>query len=44
MDGNELLKKIFWTNPGGQRGHGRPKSSLIDGEDEGTSNWTAEIG
>jgi len=30
MDENELLKKIFWTKPGGQRGRGRPKSRWID--------------
>jgi hypothetical protein len=26
MDENELPEKILWTNPGGQRGRGRPKS------------------
>jgi hypothetical protein len=31
MDENELPKKILWTNPGGQRGRGRPKSRWIDG-------------
>jgi hypothetical protein len=30
MDKNELPKKILWTNPGGQRGHGRLKSIWID--------------
>ena len=30
-DDNELPKKIFWRNPGGQRGRGRPKSRWIDG-------------
>ena len=31
MDGNELHKKILWTNAGGRRGRGRPKSRWIDG-------------
>ena len=30
MNGNELHKKIFWTNPGGQRGRDRPKSRWIN--------------
>jgi hypothetical protein len=30
MDENELLEKILWINPGGQRGRGRPKSRWID--------------
>ena len=34
MDNNELPKKILWTNPGGQRGRGRPKSRWIDGVQE----------
>jgi len=34
VDENELLKKIFWTKPGGQRGRGRLKSRWIDGVDE----------
>ena len=29
-DENELPKKILWTNPGGQRGRGRPKSKWFD--------------
>jgi hypothetical protein len=39
MDDNELPKKISWTNPGGQRGRGRPK--WIDGVE---GNWVVEIG
>ena len=31
IDENELRLKILWTNPGGQRGRGRPKSRWIDG-------------
>jgi len=31
MEENELPKKILWTNPGGQRRRGRPKSRWIDG-------------
>jgi len=31
MEENELLKKIFWTNPGDQGGRGRPKSRSTDG-------------
>jgi hypothetical protein len=47
MDKNELPKKIAWTNPGGQRGHGRPKSKWIDGVEEdarelGCRNWLAD--
>jgi hypothetical protein len=30
MDENELPRKILWTKPGGQRGHGRLKSIQID--------------
>jgi hypothetical protein len=30
----ELLKKIFWTNPGRQRGRGRQKSRWIEGVEE----------
>jgi len=46
MDENELRLKILWTNPGGQRGRGRPKSRWIDGVDEdarkmGCKNWLA---
>ena len=33
-DGNELPKKILWTNPASQRGRGRPKSIWIDGVEE----------
>ena len=41
-----LPKKILWTNPGGQRGRGRPKSRWIDGVEEdarklGCRNWRA---
>jgi len=44
MDYNELLKNIFWTNPGGQRGRGRPKSRWFDGIEKdtrklGCRNW-----
>jgi hypothetical protein len=31
IDENELWLNILWTNPGGQRGRGRPKSRWIDG-------------
>jgi len=46
MDGNELRLNILWTNPGGQRGRGRPKSRWIDGVEEdakkmGCRNWLA---
>jgi hypothetical protein len=46
MYDNELPKEILWTNPGGQRGRGRPKSRWIDGVEEGVSklgcrNWRA---
>ena len=46
MDENELPKKIPWTNPGGQRGRGGPKSRWIDGVEEdarklGCRNWRA---
>jgi len=46
MDDNELPRKILWTNPGGQRGSGRPKSRWIDGVQEdtrklGCRNWRA---
>ena len=36
MDVNELPKKILWTNPGGQRRRGRPKSRWIDGIEDVT--------
>jgi len=36
MNENELPKNIPWTNPGGQRGCGRPKSRWIDGKEEDT--------
>jgi hypothetical protein len=44
MDGNELPKKILWTNPGGQRGQGQLKSIRIDRVKEdaralGIRNW-----
>jgi hypothetical protein len=47
MDRNELPKKILWTNTGGQRGHGRPKSRWIEGVEEdtrklGCKNWLVE--
>ena len=46
MDENELPKKILWTNPGGQRGRGRPKSRWIDVVEKGArklgcKNWLA---
>jgi hypothetical protein len=31
---NELPKKMLWTNHGGQRGRGQPKSRWIDGVQE----------
>jgi len=30
MDDKELPKKVLWTNPGGQRGRGQPKSRLSE--------------
>jgi len=36
MDENELPEKILWTNLGGNRGRGRPKSKWIDGVEEDT--------
>jgi hypothetical protein len=47
MDENELPKKILWTNPGDQRGRGRPKSGWIDWVEEdamklGCRNWRAD--
>ena len=44
MDDNELPKEILCTNPGGQGGRGRPKSSEIDGVQEDARSWFAEIG
>ena len=46
MDENELPRKTLWTNPGGQRGRGRPKSRWIDGVEKdarklGCRNWRA---
>ena len=46
MDDNELPIKSLWTNPGGQRGRGRPKSRWFEGIGEGSSkpgcrNWRA---
>jgi hypothetical protein len=35
-DENELPEKILWTNPGGQRGRGQPKSKWIDRVEEDT--------
>ena len=43
MDDNELTKKILWTNPGGQRGRGRPKSRWIDGVEEDTRKLGCRI-
>ena len=48
MDENELPIQILWTNPGGQRGRGRPKSRWIDGVQEdarklGCRNWRADV-
>ena len=45
-DENEFRLEILWTNPGGQRGRGRPKSRWIDGVEEdagkmGCRNWLA---
>jgi len=47
MDENELPRKILWTNPGGQRGRGRPKSRWINGVEEvarklDCRNWRAD--
>ena len=47
MDDNVIPKKILWTNPGGQRGHGWLKSRWIDGVEEdarklGCRNWLAD--
>jgi len=36
IDDDELAKKLLWTNPGGQRGRGRPKSGWINGVEEDT--------
>jgi hypothetical protein len=40
---DELSEKILWTNLGGQRGRGRPKSRWIDGieEDSRKQGWQA---
>ena len=43
-----LPKTILWTNPGGQRGRGRPKSRWIDGVEKdarklGCRNWRAAV-
>jgi hypothetical protein len=48
MDEKELPKEIMWTNPGGQRGRGRPKSRWNDGVEEdarklGFRNWRADV-
>ena len=48
MNENELPKKILWTNRGGQRGRGRPKSRWTDGVEEDTRklrcrNWGVDI-
>jgi hypothetical protein len=47
MDENEILTKILWTNPGSQRGRGRPKSRWIDGVEQDArqlscKNWLAD--
>jgi len=47
IDDDELPKKILWTNPGGQRGCGRPKSRWIDGVEKdarklGCRNWRTD--
>ena len=47
MDENELHKKTLWTNPGFQRGRGRPKSRWVDRVEEdarklGFRNWRAD--
>ena len=42
MDNNELPKKILWTNLGGQRGRGRPKSRWINEAEETQGNWVVE--
>ena len=47
MNLNELPKKILWTNTGGQRGHGQPKSRWIEGVKEdarklGCRNWLVD--
>jgi hypothetical protein len=44
MNENKLSKKILWSNPGGQRGCGQPKSRWIDWVEEGARkldyrNW-----
>jgi hypothetical protein len=48
MDDSELPENILWTNPGGQRERGRPKSRWIDGVVEdarelGCRNWPADV-
>jgi hypothetical protein len=44
-DDNELPTNM-WTDPGGQRGRGRPKSRWIDGVEEDARkdyrNWRAD--
>ena len=45
LDGNELPKRILWTNPGDQRGRSRPKSRWIEGgRGRRKENWVVEIG
>jgi len=39
----ELPKKILWTNAGGYRGRGRPKSRYM-GLRKTQGNWVVEIG
>jgi len=46
MDVNELPKKTLWTNPGGKRGRGQPKSRWTGGAQKdirkmGSRNWLA---
>jgi len=48
MEVNELPKNILWSNPGGQRGRGQPKSRGIDGVEEdarklGCRKWRADV-
>jgi len=48
MDENGLPKNILRTNPGVQRGRGRPKSRWTDGVEEdarkmGCRNWLATV-
>jgi len=47
VHGLKYTKKMLWTEPGGQRGRGLPKSRWIDGLNEdarklGCRNWLAD--